>query len=236
MDAYENYCLEGILKKRSTIKKENDKHNTFSEIYNVFGCSVILWCIFTVLFIFTYALAFINIQNKICFPVLLIVSFFFFVFSLLLTIKIALKEKDTNFSKKFHYQSFMPCIKIFLESYTNSDELIAYLNKSVSTLNQKYNSVTDKIFTLFLGTVVAFTISLISNKIDVFFNIDFNLSISIFLLLGSFLFLSYKFIKFVTILFSIDKPSLLDKTRDLIDLIDVYNLTIHQTQYSATNI
>ena len=130
----------------------------------------------------------------------------------------------------------MPCLKIFLESYANSDELITYLNKSVSTLNQKYNSVTDKTFTAFLSTVVAFTISLISNKIDVFFNIDFNLSISIFLLLGSFLLLLYKFIKFVTILFSIEKPSLLDKTRDLIDLIDVYNLTIHQTQYSTKNI
>jgi len=236
MDAYENYCLEGILKKWSTIKKENDKHNTFSEIYNVFGCSIILWCIFTVLFIFTFALAFINIQNKICFPVLLIVSFFFFIFSLLLTVKIALKEKKTNFSQRFRYQSFMPCLKIFLESYANSDELVAYLNKSASTLSQKYILTTNKTLTVFLSTVVAFTISLISNKIDVFFNIDSNLLVSIFLLLGSFLYLSYKIIEFVMILSSIEKPSLLDKTRDLIDLIDVYNLTIHQNSHSATNI
>lgn len=236
MDAYENYCLEGILKKWSTIKKENAKHNTFNEIYNVFGCSIILWCIFIVLFFFTFALAFINIKNKICFLVLLIVSFFFFIFSLLLTVKIALKEKKTNFSQRFRYQSFMPCLKIFLESYADSDELVAYLNKSASTLNQKYILTTNKTLTVFLSTVVAFTISLISNKIDVFLNIDTNLLVSIFLLIGSFLFLSYKIIEFVMILSSIEKPSLLDKTRDLIDLIDVYNLTIHQNSHSATNI
>lgn len=236
MDAYEDYCLEGILKKWSTIKKENIKNNTFSEIYNVFGCSFILWCISAVLFILTFILAFINIQDKICFPVLLIISFFFFIFLLVFRVKIALKEKKTNFSNKFHYQSFMPCLKIFLESYANSDELIAYLNKSVSTLNQKYNSVTDKIFTFFLSTVVAFTISLISNKIDVFFNIDFDLFASICIICGIFLFVLYKIIKFVAILFCFDKLGLLNKTRDLIDLIDVYNLTIHQDQYSATNI
>lgn len=170
------------------------------------------------------------------FLVLLIVSFFFFIFSLLLTVKIALKEKKTNFSQRFRYQSFMPCLKIFLESYADSDELVAYLNKSASTLNQKYILTTNKTLTVFLSTVVAFTISLISNKIDVFLNIDTNLLVSIFLLIGSFLFLSYKIIEFVMILSSIEKPSLLDKTRDLIDLIDVYNLTIHQNSHSATNI
>lgn len=81
MDAYENYCLEGILKKWSTIKKENVKYNTFSEIYDVFGCSAILWCISTVLCILTFSLAFISIQNKICSLVLLIISFFFFHFA-----------------------------------------------------------------------------------------------------------------------------------------------------------
>ena len=209
MDAYENYCLEGILKKWSTITKENVKYNTFNEIYDVFGCSAILWCIFTVLFILTFALAFINIQNKICFLVLLAVSFLSFIFSF---------------------------IKIFLESYANSDELIAYLNKNVSTLSQKYNSVTDKIFTFYLSTIVALTISFISNKTDVIFNIDFDLFAFICIIYGFFLFALYEIIKFVAIRFCFDESGLLNKTRKLIDLIDVYNLTIHQDQYPTTNI
>ena len=236
MDAYENYCLEGVLKKWSTIKKEKAKHNTFSEIYNVFGCSIILWCISTVLCILTFSLAFINIQNKICFLVLLISSFFFYILLLVSTVILALKEKKTNFFQRSRFQSLMPCIKIFLESYTNSDELIAYLNKSVSELNQKYILVTGKIFTFFLSTIVASTNSFILNKIDEIFNIDLNLLVSIFLLLVIFLFLLYEVIKYVTILSSIDKFSLLNKTKDLIDLIDVYNLTIHQNSHSATNI
>lgn len=236
MDAYENYCLEGILKKWSTITKENVKYNTFNEIYDVFGCSAILWCIFTVLFILTFALAFINIQNKICFLVLLAVSFLSFIFSFIFTVKIALKEKNTFFSKKSYYQSFMPCLKIFLESYANSDELIAYLNKNVSTLSQKYNSVTDKIFTFYLSTIVALTISFISNKTDVIFNIDFDLFAFICIIYGFFLFALYEIIKFVAIRFCFDESGLLNKTRKLIDLIDVYNLTIHQDQYPTTNI
>lgn len=236
MDAYENYCLEGILKKWSTIKKQNVKYNTFSEIYDVFGCSAILWCIFTVLFTLTFALAFINIQNKICFLVLLAVSFLSLIFSFIFTVKIVLKEKNTNFSKKSYYQSFMPSLKIFLESYANSDELIAYLNKSASMLNQKYNSVTDKIFTFFLSTIVALTISFISNKTDVIFNIDFDLFAVICIIYGFSSFALYNIIKFVAIRFCFDESGLLNKTRNLIDLIDVYNLTIHQNQYSATNI
>lgn len=93
MDAYENYCLEGILKKWSTIKKQYVKYNTFSEIYDVFGCSAILGCIFPVLCILAFALAFINIQNRICFLVLLAVSFLSLIFSFIFTVKIALKEK-----------------------------------------------------------------------------------------------------------------------------------------------
>ena len=99
MDAYENYCLEGILKKWSTIKKENVKYNTFSEIYDVFGCSAILWCISTVLFILTFSLAFINIQNKKCFLVLLIISFFFSFFFFYLQLKSHLKKKTLTFQK-----------------------------------------------------------------------------------------------------------------------------------------
>ena len=236
MDAYENYCLEGILKKWSTIKKEKAKHNTFSEIYNVFGCSIILWCISTVLCILTFSLAFINIQNKICFLVLLISSFFFYILLLVSTVILALKEKKTNFFQRSHFQSLMPCLKIFLESYANSDEVVAYLNKSVSTLNQKHNSVTDKIFTFFLSTIVALTISFISNEMDAIFNTNFDILAAICLIYILFLFLSYKIIEFVAILFCFDSPRLLKKTRDLIDLIDVYNLTIHQSRYSSANI
>ena len=130
----------------------------------------------------------------------------------------------------------MPCLKIFLESYANSDEVISYLNKSVSTLNQKYNSVTDKIFTFFLSTIVALTISCISNEIDTIFNTDIDILAAICLIYILFLFLSYKVIELVAMLFCFDSPRLLKKTRDLVDLIDVYNLTIHQSRHSSANI
>lgn len=236
MNAYENYCLEGILKKWSAIKKDNVKYNTFSEIHDVFGCPVILWCISTVLFILTFILALINIQNKICSLVLFLISFFFFILLLVFTVILALKEKKTNFFQRSRYQSIMPCLKIFLESYANSDELVAYLNKSVSTLNQKYISVTDKVYTFFLSTVVALTISFISNKIDVIFNTNLDVLAAICIIYIIFLFLSYKIIELVAVLFCFDTPSLLNKARNLIDLIDVYNLTIHQSQCSAANI
>ena len=71
---------------------------------------------------------------------------------------------------------------------------------------------------------------------DAIFNTNFDILAAICLIYILFLFLSYKIIEFVAILFCFDSPRLLKKTRDLIDLIDVYNLTIHQSRYSSANI
>ncbi len=227
MDAYENYCLEGILRKWSQIKKE--KGITFSnEIENVFTFfkwRIVLFIVFLLLTVITAIVSLFCIsQLFFCFFQISLLSALFFLAT------ICYHEVSNDYINKSRYQSCIPCIKLLLNIYPNQEMLMSFLDRKASIFRAKLNGILDKFFTIYMSTIVTLIISIIVDKFDIIFSIDIQLNSNLLIIVALVLIFIYHFLRFLILQFYLNYVSPLKKIADLIDLLDVYGLSIQQNR------
>lgn len=227
MDAYENYCLDGILRKWSQIKKE--KGITFSnEINNVFTFfkwRIVLFIVFLLLTVITAIVSLFCISR---------LFFCFFQISLVICIvflvTICYHEVNNDYINKSRYQSRIPCIRLLLNIYPNQELLMSFLDRKAIIFRTKLNRILDKFFTIYLSTIVTLIISIISDKFDIIFSIDIQLNLDLLILIAAAVIFLYFSIRFLILQLFSNYVSPLKKITDLIDLLDVYGLSIQQNR------
>lgn len=226
MDAYENYCLEGILRKWSQIKKE--KGITFSnEIENVFTFfkwRIVLFIVFLLLTVITAIVSLFCIsQLFFCFFQISLLSALFFLAT------ICYHEVSNDYINKSRYQSCIPCIKLLLNIYPNQEVLVSFLDRKAIILRTKLNTILDGFFTIYMSTIVALIISIVSNNLDIIANLGMELFIDLIIII-ILVWVLYIIIRLLILTIFSNFVSSLKKTTDLIDLLNVYDLFIQQNR------
>lgn len=223
MDAYENYSLEGILRKWSQIKKE--KGITFSnEIENVFTFfkwRIVLFIVFLLLTVITAIVSLFCISQ---------LFFYFFQISLLSALfflaTICYHEVNNDYINKSRYQSCIPCIKLLLNIYPNQEVLVSFLDRKAIILRTKLNTILDGFFTIYMSTIVALIISIVSNNLYIIANLGMELFLNLIILIIILVWVLYIIIRFLILTIFSNYASSLKRTTDLIDLLNVYDLFI----------
>lgn len=227
MDAYENYCLEGILRKWSTIKKEKGITlcNEINSIFTFFKWRIKFFIIF---FLLTVVAAMVSLF---CISRLF---FCIFQFSIILCIVfftiVCRYAVDNDYINKSRYRSRIPCVRLLLNIYPNQEMLMSFLDRKAAIFRAKLNGILDKFFTIYMSTIVTLIISIIADKFDTIFSIDIQLNSNLLIIIALILIFIYHFFRFLILQFYSDYVSPLKKITDLIDLLDVYGLSIQQNR------
>ena len=138
MDAYENYCLEGILRKWSTIKKEKGITlcNEINSIFTFFKWRIKFFIIF---FLLTVVAAMVSLF---CISRLF---FCIFQFSIILCIVfftiVCRYAVDNDYINKSRYRSRIPCVRLLLNIYPNQEMLMSFLDRKAAIFRAKLNGI-----------------------------------------------------------------------------------------------
>ena len=137
---------------------------------------------------------------------------------------------DNDYINKSRYRSRIPCVRLLLNIYPNQEMLMSFLDRKAIIFRTKLNGILDKFFTIYMSTIVTLIISIIADKFDIFFSIDIQLNSDLLIIIALIVIFIYYFFRFLILQFFSEYVSPLKKITELIDLLDVYGLSIQQNR------